>query len=74
MPLVVLHIPNGVLLSWVLSKVKQLWLCSVVHLFMGGDISDILTRAEVDTLRVMKDRAKVKDSSKEHFSEKCRVS
>ena len=60
MPQVVLHIPNRVLLSGILSKVKELWLRSVVHLFMGGDISDILTRAEVETLRVIKDRAKVR--------------
>ena len=72
MPQVVLHIPNGVLLSGILSKVKELWLRWVVHLFMGGDVGDILTRAEVQILRVIKDRAKVKDSSKEHFSEKCR--
>ena len=42
--------PDGVLLSWVLAKVEQLWLCRVVHLLVSGDVSDILSWAEVDTL------------------------
>lgn len=44
------HILNGVLLSRVLSEVKQLWLCRVVHLVVSGNIGDILTGTEVDTL------------------------
>ena len=50
------HILNGVLLSWVLSEVEQLWLCCVVHLVMSGDVRDVLTGAEVDTLSVITDR------------------
>ena len=51
------HTLYGVLLSRVFAEVEQLWLCSVVHLLVGGDVSDILSGTEVDTLHGNTDRA-----------------
>ena len=51
------HTLYGVLLSRVLAEVEQLWLCCVVHLLVSGDVSDILSGTEVDTLHGNTDRA-----------------
>ena len=51
------HTLYGVLLSRVLAEVEQLRLCSVIHLLVSGDVSDILSGTEVDTLHGNTDRA-----------------